>query len=608
MNGSILTATIFNFLEFGKGHSPLARLAMNRVARENSNAITSMGNDMSPMDTLRRRKTPTTTQVNRPVWKLRNLYLSLSSKRRAKGIFSVFIFLLVFYTLLVLKNGSLKLAFNSNDSSETEPWSLESAKAWFGETASLQNKQHPPSEMQSKWSMEQKEYEAPKDVDEIQEQQLPFIQVWKHGHSDITVCRIFGVCIGSKGLRVFQNTSKAKKQLEYCGIKPHLYESSGVEEWLKISAMSNYSIQLDKDLVSYLPLRTHMPHFIEDVTPFIAIRDIIEGRKTALHGIPFQRKCSFEGNFPPEGCEKVDHIFNPFFLFDKSGFHRFNGSWTQDFLALLLRKVDLSAFVGSVHSNSTNVCFRSVVTGKGADLKYLLNHENSLYTNNKIRKRALSLSHWCEDPIQVTILSRKPNNARSLLQAESFAENIRKLQFTKESKKERKVCFIRFRCQIVYFEEMTFLEQMSVMQKTDILIAVHGAGNTNIVFLPENSVFIEIYPFAYKANIFEELARKYLLKYAFLIAEPDSKSFLQCLQKIERSHPELETNVNKLRSQWDAAVSKFVQGDHSHQLKMENPKVSDFVPSSRVCARNQTLKISWKDLCNLIEKQVSQML
>ncbi|GJQ08441.1 hypothetical protein GpartN1_g232.t1 [Galdieria partita] len=587
---------------------------MNRVnshCREGDVVISSTGNDLSPVDTLRRRKTPTTLQVNRSTWKLRSFYLSLYSKRRTRGIFLVFIFLLVAYTLLLLKNGNLKLDFWTKDSSYAtakEPWSFEGAKTWFTETASLQKRPSYSIQQQKSWNTEQLEYEFVGNIEENKELPVPFIQLWKHVHYDITICRIFGVCVNSNRFHIFLNSSNMKKQLEYCGVKQHYYDSSGYEEWQKVMSTTDYPSYLDKDLVSNIPLRTHMPHFIEDITPFVAFKDILKGQRTTLHGLPFQEKYSSEGKAPVVDYRRSKYGFNPFFLFDSSGFHRFNGSWTKEFLTLLLGKVDLSPFVESIQSNTSMKCFRSVVTGKGSDIKYLLNHENSFFKDNNLRKEALKASDWCEKPIQVTILSRRANNARTLIGADNFAENIRKLQVTKDSKKQQKICHITFRCEIVYFEEMTFLEQISVMQKTDILIAAHGAGNTNIVFLPENSVVIEIYPFAYKANIFEELARKYLLRYDSLIAEPDTKSFKQCLQKIVRAHPELEVKVKRLTNEWDTAVTKFLEGDRSHKLKMENPKVSDLVPSSRVCARNQTLNIAWRDLCNVIKRQVIQML
>lgn len=597
------------------GHSSyVCAVTMNRVTnhcRETYAAIPNLGSDISPVDTLRRRKTPTTAQVNRPSFKLSSFYLSLSSKKRVRSIFLVFIFILVVCTLLVIKTGNLKLDFNRKDYSVTtseEPWSFESAKNWFIETASLQDREQNSIDLQNSLKTKPWRYEFASDTEENKELEIPFLQIWRHLDLDITVCRLFGVCVGYKGLRIFLNSSDIRKQLEYCGIKPQHYDSAGPEEWMKTLSSSDYLLYLDKDLVSYTPLRTHMPHFIEDITPFLAFRDVLVGQRTNIHNLPFRQRCLWEDKFPGVACHTRNDDLHPFFLFDSAGFHRFNGSWTHHFLTGLAGNVDLNSAVGCIDSNSTMRCFRSVVVGKGLDMKYLLNHENSFFKGKFMRKQPLPPSHWCEKPIQATILSRRPNNARTLLDAETFAENIRRLQVTKDSKREQKTCHVRFTCQIVYFEEMTFLEQIAVMQKTDILIAVHGAGNTNIIFLPENSIVIEIYPFAYKANIFEELAKKYLLKYDFLIAEPDTESFKQCLQKILRSHPELENKVKKLTNQWDLAVAKFLKGDHSHQFKMESPKVSDLVPSSRVCARNQTLRITWRELCDTIRRQVAQML
>ena len=45
----------------------------------------------------------------------------------------------------------------------------------------------------------------------------------------------------------------------------------------------------------------------------------------------------------------------------------------------------------------------------------------------------------------------------------------------------------------VYFETMTLLEQARLMHETEVLLAVHGAGMTNILFLPGNAKVIEIH-------------------------------------------------------------------------------------------------------------------
>ena len=46
----------------------------------------------------------------------------------------------------------------------------------------------------------------------------------------------------------------------------------------------------------------------------------------------------------------------------------------------------------------------------------------------------------------------------------------------------------------VSFEGMPFREQLKVIRETDLLIAVHGAGNVHVLFLPFDAKFIEFYP------------------------------------------------------------------------------------------------------------------
>ena len=50
---------------------------------------------------------------------------------------------------------------------------------------------------------------------------------------------------------------------------------------------------------------------------------------------------------------------------------------------------------------------------------------------------------------------------------------------------------------IVQFENLSFVEQVNVARNTKLLIAPHGAGTINMIFMPENSKIIEMFPKAY---------------------------------------------------------------------------------------------------------------
>ena len=46
--------------------------------------------------------------------------------------------------------------------------------------------------------------------------------------------------------------------------------------------------------------------------------------------------------------------------------------------------------------------------------------------------------------------------------------------------------------QVIHFEDMTFAEQVSSLRFTRVLISIHGAGLTNIIFLQPGSTVIEL--------------------------------------------------------------------------------------------------------------------
>ena len=65
----------------------------------------------------------------------------------------------------------------------------------------------------------------------------------------------------------------------------------------------------------------------------------------------------------------------------------------------------------------------------------------------------------------------------------------------------------------VYMEEMSFKEQIELMKRTTIMIAVHGSGMSNIIFLPKDASVIEIFPFGFERPTYEFLARNIGINY-----------------------------------------------------------------------------------------------
>lgn len=69
--------------------------------------------------------------------------------------------------------------------------------------------------------------------------------------------------------------------------------------------------------------------------------------------------------------------------------------------------------------------------------------------------------------------------------------------------------FPQYTLKSVKFENLSFAEQIQIIRNTKILIGVHGNGLTHELFLPSNSLVIEIFPsdaFAMDYQLFSELA------------------------------------------------------------------------------------------------------
>jgi capsular polysaccharide biosynthesis protein len=82
-----------------------------------------------------------------------------------------------------------------------------------------------------------------------------------------------------------------------------------------------------------------------------------------------------------------------------------------------------------------------------------------------------------------------------------------------------------FGYQITYMEDLPFWDQLELMQHSKILIGLHGAGLTNMLFMPTSSVVIEIRIEQNRRNSFINncyfaLASAMRHKYYYLIARP----------------------------------------------------------------------------------------
>jgi hypothetical protein len=90
--------------------------------------------------------------------------------------------------------------------------------------------------------------------------------------------------------------------------------------------------------------------------------------------------------------------------------------------------------------------------------------------------------------------------------------------------------FPEYTVEVVSFEDMPFALQLEQIANTDILMAVHGAGNINAIFLPDHAEFQEFFPPKFgqrQRQRFQYLSQsigiKYVRRTAYIVHEFDQK-------------------------------------------------------------------------------------
>jgi len=81
----------------------------------------------------------------------------------------------------------------------------------------------------------------------------------------------------------------------------------------------------------------------------------------------------------------------------------------------------------------------------------------------------------------------------------------------------------RFGVETIYFENYSFEEQIKMFSQSDIVIGIHGAGLSNMIFLPEDSFVLEFQRHMPYSSCFYSLANALDLNYYYLFCEPDSE-------------------------------------------------------------------------------------
>lgn len=424
-----------------------------------------------------------------------------------------------------------------------------------------------------------------------------------------SLCRLFNIARLPDGRLVLPKWMKkhAESLSSRCNIKGAIFAVENMSKKSKLQldssilrAAINSEFEVDwknsgRDLCGTISPRNHMPHFVTDIfLPLVASEVLLGSGRGQLQ----------TSTLLPTGAKDIDvrsvptfSAIKPSILVFEETWNRPSAEWVPRLVQFFLHpKVGFTLLRGGKEKEpralSSKVtpkisAFRSLITSN-IDRHFPLglfgpDGKNIIFDVNGIsRSPAWTTKGMRENPcrVAITVLTRK--GPRALLKLDLLEEKVKMLS---------KVTPIRAEIRVVDFEEKSFDDQVKIMQETNILIATHGAGNANFIFMRPSAAVIEIFPFSYKAGPFDGFARIFGLDYKFAMSAPQTDVFKECMHRHESNQ-----RIKQLAfSRWDMAVQTEKSSPWVHRLEFEKefgePGKSEGM-TTRMCVRLQELEFN----------------
>lgn len=450
---------------------------------------------------------------------------------------------------------------------------------------------------------------------------------WSKDDVDIHVCRVHNACIRNDGtLLVHPGLKRYAARLRQCNVRNLDYFHNPSSQYDRTE--STVSI----DLLGASPARYHIPHFLTDVLPALFSSELIwpssthESSRSECH-MPEGKEC-------PEN-KKKDKLEKAGLFVEDRVMKMKVSAWVPQFSAMMdgspmlfsqesmirmknvndekahddknnddeddkKNKKDSDRKIKGARANDLT-CFKSVVSYP-KNMYYLRSPEWFSDGNGIFPRHGLSRSSLIRSPstlqkessktcsVNVVFMNRIGWEKRHGFYVGRDLVNIDEIQkqLLRDAPQSQNPTIIPD-ISVSYFENMTFAQQVSLMQKADVLVGVHGAGLANIIFARRDTPLLEVFPFTYYAGPFNGVSSSLGIKYSSMIAEPDTRTFLECVDVRAKKTDDMEMS-KRAKELWVEALRKRKMDGELRFLRthsMTDPSGSNM----KMCARCQRLKV-----------------
>lgn len=333
----------------------------------------------------------------------------------------------------------------------------------------------------------------------------------------------------------------------------------------------------DIDVIGATAPRPEQPNLVADLTPSIQLADIF--MRPHVYGRTISARCLEEHK--NSGCANANSLFpgtfNASMLVDVGLSAVKDHLWPKGVIRLLrngfdgsLQVIDLQDVYGWRFRNHAS-CFRSLLVtnatvpafaaaAKPRTIRNASVHHTSVIRADNFMYRANGLSRV--PVLELSRMGRARCDLKVLLMDRVGQGRILDINVLTKALAILNVRLAQsfpsasILAEAVYFQNISFHEQVRVMQESDIVVASHSDLNANLPFLRPRAHFFEILPFGIRPDLYRSLAQAYNVRYRYLHATPDSEMFKLC---VNHYNNDITDEVDFLLARWNTAANKFIK-------------------------------------------------
>lgn len=441
---------------------------------------------------------------------------------------------------------------------------------------------------------------------------------WAAEDRKCVICRIHNACLRRDGaVVVHPNTVK---DLNGCFIKKVTSFTGSIR--YRVSENTSHITLLGVD-----PVRQHIPHFLEDVLPYIFAAELLwpsktyASRRTTCNS-PIENASICNQTFPALNSHEQKFGSLALMTFNAE-VHTSSSDWIASMANFLPARPSLISREKIFNNLQTNAsCFSSIIVYPRGRF-VLINKEwfsesNALYHNNGLKRNAQNRTglyrpsgnrHVNETEtrelmapscnIHATIVDRLTTSKRHILNAFDVRSSLEQFRYTTSGIR------VIVNVSVLYFEGMTFEDQVNSMQNSDLIIGAHGAGLSNIIFARMRTPLIEIFPPLYYMSTFDKLAHNFDLDYSSVVANPDPTSFFDCIGSFLAKRVVNESFYVDAGVAWRSGLEIITANSSERPNLPVWPMPAGYY--LRECVRQQQLLINISQLNNLVSTSIDKL-